>query len=123
MKTDDLNTKSRGSNSPRNPRQNAPEIPDGSLTKGGVTGQNPATKTKQQTAQMPMKSKIAAQTARNATDGRGGGIRTHDLLVPNEARYQAAPRPDSHSVSRSNAVNRIRFSRDFCGDQVDFREL
>ena len=25
---------------------------------------------------------------------RGGGIRTHDLLVPNEARYQAAPHPD-----------------------------
>ncbi len=25
--------------------------------------------------------------------GRGGGIRTHDLLVPNEARYQAAPHP------------------------------
>lgn len=26
--------------------------------------------------------------------GRGGGIRTHDLLVPNEARYQAAPHPE-----------------------------
>jgi len=25
--------------------------------------------------------------------GRGGGIRTHDLFVPNEARYQAAPHP------------------------------
>ena len=25
---------------------------------------------------------------------RGGGIRTHDLFVPNEARYQAAPHPD-----------------------------
>ena len=25
---------------------------------------------------------------------RGSGIRTHDLLVPNEARYQAAPHPD-----------------------------
>jgi site-specific recombinase XerC len=24
---------------------------------------------------------------------RGGGIRTHDLFVPNEARYQAAPHP------------------------------
>jgi hypothetical protein len=24
---------------------------------------------------------------------RGSGIRTHDLLVPNEARYQAAPHP------------------------------
>ena len=26
--------------------------------------------------------------------GRGGGIRTHGLLVPNEARYQAALRPE-----------------------------
>ena len=25
---------------------------------------------------------------------RDGGIRTHDLSVPNAARYQAAPRPD-----------------------------
>ena len=25
---------------------------------------------------------------------RGSGIRTHDLFVPNEARYQAAPHPD-----------------------------
>jgi hypothetical protein len=25
---------------------------------------------------------------------RGGGIRTHGLFVPNEARYQAAPHPD-----------------------------
>ncbi len=28
---------------------------------------------------------------------RGGGIRTHDLFVPNEARYQAAPHPDEAS--------------------------
>src|SRR5882757_10997341 len=27
------------------------------------------------------------------TLGRGGGIRTHGLFVPNEARYQAAPHP------------------------------
>src|SRR6266516_5611524 len=26
-------------------------------------------------------------------NGRGGGIRTHDLFVPNEARYQAALHP------------------------------
>src|SRR4051794_8231391 len=29
---------------------------------------------------------------------RGGGIRTHDLIVPNDARYQAAPRPDILSI-------------------------
>ena len=28
------------------------------------------------------------------SDGRGGGIRTHGLFVPNEARYQTALRPD-----------------------------
>ena len=27
---------------------------------------------------------------------RDGGIRTHDLFVPNEARYQAAPHPEEH---------------------------
>ena len=27
-------------------------------------------------------------------EGRGGGIRTHGLFVPNEARYQAAPHPE-----------------------------
>ena len=27
--------------------------------------------------------------------GRDDGIRTHDLLVPNQARYQATPHPES----------------------------
>ena len=31
--------------------------------------------------------------------GRGGGIRTHDHLVPNQVRYQAALRPDGVSVT------------------------
>jgi hypothetical protein len=31
--------------------------------------------------------------------GRGDWIRTSDLFVPNEARYQAALRPDSKSTS------------------------
>src|SRR5271165_3131553 len=29
-----------------------------------------------------------------AVDGRGGRIRTSDLLVPNQALYQAEPRPE-----------------------------
>src|ERR1700743_1571418 len=29
--------------------------------------------------------------------GRGGGTRTHDLLYPKQARYQAAPRPDGRT--------------------------
>jgi hypothetical protein len=33
--------------------------------------------------------------ARNCFNGRGGGIRTPDPLVPNQMRYQTALRPDS----------------------------
>jgi hypothetical protein len=32
-------------------------------------------------------------------DGRGGGIRTPDPLVPNQMRYQTALRPDKVSLS------------------------
>ena len=74
MSTDDLNLKSQGLNSPLNPRQNSPEVPDGSPTKGDVTGQNPATQTKQQTAQMPMKSRNRAQPTQSQQDGGTGGI-------------------------------------------------
>ena len=35
--------------------------------------------------------------------GRGGGIRTHDLIVPNDTRYQAAPRPDRMPVVTGRA--------------------
>ena len=31
-------------------------------------------------------------------NGRDGEIRTLDLLIPNQARYQAAPRPDQRAV-------------------------
>lgn len=30
-------------------------------------------------------------------NGRDGEIRTLDLLIPNQARYQAAPRPDQRA--------------------------
>ena len=33
-----------------------------------------------------------------ACDGRGGGIRTPDPLVPNQMRYQAALRPDCPAI-------------------------
>ena len=38
---------------------------------------------------------LANQSGPSTCDhtSRGGGIRTHDLFVPNEARYQAAPHP------------------------------
>jgi hypothetical protein len=32
-------------------------------------------------------------------DGRGGEIRTHDLLDPNQARYQPTLRPDIGGMS------------------------
>ncbi len=42
---------------------------------------------------------------------RGGGIRTHDLFVPNEARYQAAPHPDRppHQVLEANLIKNSRY--------------
>jgi hypothetical protein len=76
-----------------NPGQKAGRISDGSLTIGGVAGQNPAITTKQQTVEMPMKSKIAAPAAQIANDGRAGGIRTHDPLPPRQVRYQTALQP------------------------------
>ena len=36
---------------------------------------------------------------------RGGGIRTHGLFVPNEARYQAAPHPEG--LAESNGTLRL----------------
>ena len=33
-------------------------------------------------------------------NGRGGRIRTGDLLTPSQVRYQAAPRPERLSLSR-----------------------
>ncbi|MEI7911688.1 MAG: hypothetical protein WCK77_18820, partial [Verrucomicrobiota bacterium] len=38
----------------------------------------------------------------------GGGIRTHGLFVPNEARYQAALRPDIILQPGGNGLDRYR---------------
>jgi hypothetical protein len=81
MNNDYLNPNHWGSNSLQNPRQNTPEVSDGSPTKEGVTGQNPATQTKQQTAQMPMKSTIAAQTAQQSIDGGSASKPADDGLM------------------------------------------
>jgi hypothetical protein len=48
--------------------------------------------------------------------GRGGGIRIHDLLVPNEARYQTALRPDCIGLPGDQGG----FFGFFSGLQVDF---
>ena len=37
-------------------------------------------------------------------DGRGGGIRTRDLLVPNQLRYQAALHPEQARIVLSEAA-------------------
>ncbi len=45
--------------------------------------------------------------------GRGGGIRTHDHLVPNQVRYRAALRPeqrpnsiDHHQIGQAKTVQK-----------------
>ena len=38
--------------------------------------------------------------------GRGGGIRTHDPLLPKQMRYQAALRPDDSSSVTASSVLR-----------------
>ncbi len=43
---------------------------------------------------IPPRTEGMRETLKNPTAGRGGGIRTHGLFVPNEARYQTALRPD-----------------------------
>ena len=37
--------------------------------------------------------------------GRGGGIRTHDPLLPKQMRYQAALRPDTRERILTSPVN------------------
>ena len=44
---------------------------------------------------------IAPRRCRNLyiyVTGRGGGIRTHDPLLPKQMRYQAALRPDTETI-------------------------
>jgi hypothetical protein len=42
---------------------------------------------------------VSATLHFRARKNRGGGIRTRDLLVPNQARYRTAPHPDENSAS------------------------
>jgi hypothetical protein len=39
--------------------------------------------------------------------GRGGGIRTHDPLLPKQMRYQAALRPEDRHYNRFWRISRI----------------
>src|ERR1035441_3842330 len=54
--------------------------------------------------------------------GRGGRIRTFDLLVPNQALYQAEPRPDVSSLVCCTPVAQAR-TIEFVSDMQKLREL
>src|ERR1017187_3549421 len=55
-------------------------------------------------------------------DGRGGRIRTFDLLVPNQALYQAEPRPDVSSLVCCTPVAQAR-TIEFVSNTPKLREL
>src|ERR1017187_1431125 len=55
-------------------------------------------------------------------NGRGGRIRTFDLLVPNQALYQAEPRPDVSSLVCCTPVAQAR-TIEFVSDMQKLREL
>ena len=53
-----------------------------------------------ETTESTKPSAVKSPIASKEIDGRGGRIRTCDLLVPNQARYQASLRPDTgHCIS------------------------
>ena len=49
---------------------------------------------------------MGGMSERNAFDNRGERIRTSDLIVPNDARYQAAPHPEKNTTR--TVLNPIR---------------
>ena len=53
---------------------------------------------------------------RTLAGGRAGEIRTRDLLVPNEALYQAEPRPDQCPADRKLSSDRNREQEVFTGN-------
>jgi hypothetical protein len=51
-----------------------------------------------ETAESTKPSAVTTSNNSKGRNGRGGRIRTSDLLVPNQALYQAEPRPEVTSV-------------------------
>ena len=47
---------------------------------------------------------------KNISDGRAGEIRTRDLLVPNEALYQAEPRPDIFAAPEGRQLTKVEYA-------------
>ena len=50
--------------------------------------------------------------------GRAGGIRTRDLLDPNEALYQAEPRPEMQNVRQRGFMTRFTHLTPLSGGKV-----
>ena len=50
--------------------------------------------------------------------GRGDRIRTYDILVPNQARYRAALRPEAHIIARNDTRRRATTTEDSCPIQM-----
>ena|SRR5215217_493234 len=83
----------------------SPGGPGGRASPGGGLGVRPPNSEKRAT------HVCAFRKHKSPAPRRGGGIRTHDLLDPNEARYQAAPHPDVNHllwvVVESNGWRRV----------------
>lgn len=62
-----------------------------------------------QSAGIPMGGDCRVESYAIESVGRGGGIRTLDILLPKQARYRAAPHPERAQFyrSRSMTVNQI----------------
>ena len=72
----------------------------------------------------------SAGLLRSFSRNRGGGVRTHDLLVPNQARYQLryAPMAGPRSVIRGPAKNslphrRLKSLRQMFEEPLEFVEI
>jgi hypothetical protein len=59
-----------------------------------------------------------AESGLSKRDGRGGGIRTHDHLVPNQVRYQAALRPEQSALYSVRGGRQHQLPRD-CNTLLD----
>ena len=62
----------------------------------------------------------AARGSARGGSGRGDWIRTSDLFVPNEARYQTAPRPETPAIREGGEYTRLRGGLKGCASGGEF---
>src|SRR5215207_5159440 len=89
-------------------RDNAEPLPaprPTTLSTGGAFGSTPSFITETYA--------LFSKPSTRAKNGRGGEIRTHDLLYPKQARYQATLRPDPEAAVKM--PQRIAIATDFSG--------